>query len=289
MCKALLSVWPLFAALAHADLLSINFQADYNQLFRTVGGLLYTPGSLYAVDFSSSNPLAVGIWWLGSPLYFSTGPLVRSTDTSWIFQGGSFSRSGFGWLWQLPSGYSTCEDAGLTANQQFDGTCWIDGKLSGTVIGDVAVSLTNPASEPVPTPTYSAGSSGKNLSLTNSVSEPMPGSFTSWQFSLTAPVTFTINRDLAIGLDISRGPYSGSFTVTGTWWNEVDFFLDPPPTDPGFDNPPFWRTLGDDTSFVLSGITVPEPSSWILLAPVLFAVVVRNPHKILSSLVRRVP
>jgi hypothetical protein len=123
----------------------------------------------------------------------------------------------------LPTGYATCEAAGFITSDI--GACIITPVLSGTLTGDVVLSLSD-----IP---------------------PKTGEF-STMFDLRGPVEFSISPDLARAGGVSAGPYFGSLTVEGLYFQ-----------DTSLDGQPEYRMFY--SLFEVSGATVPEPSAFISL------------------------
>jgi len=208
--------------------------ADFQHASGTVAGLSEGIGlggySDSGGHFLFSNPLAPMVG-LAAHEGVGTGPLVAQTDTSWTFHGGGVVAEPDGegaTIIPLPPGYSTCEAAGFITSDI--GGCIINPVLSGTLTGDVLLSLSGIAPEP----------SGALFA----------------RFDLTGPVTFDITPDLARAAGVSAGPYFGSLSVEGA------YFQDTPP----FDGQAEYQMFYD--LFEVTGTTVPEPSALLLLATV---------------------
>ena len=186
-------------------------------------------------QFLFSNPLApmVGLAG-GAQESMGTGPLVAQTDTSWTFHGGNVlarADDGGGFI-PLPPGYSTCEAAGFITSD-LDGMCLIFPVLSGTLTGDVVLSLSGVAPE-------------------------TSGGFSA-MFDITGPVRFDISADLARAGGVSAGPYFGSLTVEGSYFQ-----------DTSLDGQAEYHIVYH--LFEVSGVIVPEPSTFFFLLTAIVSV-----------------
>jgi len=211
-----------------------NIGADFQDNSGTVAGLsegvVLGGFSDSGGHFVFSNPLAPVVG-LAAHEGVGTEPLVAQTDTSWTFHGGGVNAESDGEgasIIPIPPGYATCEAAGFTTFPTEIGMCSVaDPALSGTLTGDVVLSLSNVAPE----------TSGGILA----------------GFDLTGPVTFDISPGLARAGGVSAGPYFGSLTVEGIYFQ-----------DTSLDGQAEYVMSYD--LFEVSGATVPEPSTFMFLS-----------------------
>jgi hypothetical protein len=161
-----------------------------------------------------------------------TGPLIAHTDTSWTFgEGNVLAEPGdSGGGAYIPLPPGYATCEAAGFVTYVAGLCsFAPAGLNGTLTGDVVLSLSD-------VPETSGGFSAT--------------------FDLTGPVTFSISSDLANVAGVSAGPYFGSLTVEGVYLQDIS---------------------GDGQAeyamnyhlFEVSGVTVPEPSTLLLLASVL--------------------
>jgi hypothetical protein len=118
-----------------------------------------------------------------------TGPLISSTSTSWIFNGGTFHRDPSIALDRIdspPPGYTTCEEAGYFTAATWCLLPYSMGDINATILGPVTLSFDNHA------------------------------------FELSGSLSFSLDEGLAHLLDASAGPYAGVFALDGVVVEPVD-------------------------------------------------------------------
>jgi hypothetical protein len=222
-----------------------DFQGAGGTVAGLSGGLALGGSSDVGGHFLFSSPLAPVVR-LAAHESVGTGPLVAHTGTSWTFHGGGVVAESDGEATTtipIPPGYATCEAAGFATFTVGTGRCVVnDPALNGTLTGDVVLSLSN-------------------------VVPDASGGFLAG-FDLTGPITFGITPGLARAGGVSVGPYFGSLTVQGFYFQ-----------DTSFDGQPEYRMTYD--LFEVTGVTAPEPSTLLLLAAAAgIALLVSRSHRV---------
>lgn len=174
------------APLARADYVAgtgswFNFGAGYVRQNRLSLGRVEGVGPWRS---SNTQKIAqVGVDWFG----LFTGPLLWHTDTSWIFEGGTFGgytgrQSAFG---PIPDDFETCEAAGLLPAYA-PGWCTFAASVTGALIGNSVLTLSD-----------------------------MSDYVDLKQFTFSSLASFEINTSLAAYLRVSPGPYFGGIEASG--------------------------------------------------------------------------
>src|SRR5579872_3679268 len=216
----------LVPGLANGDVVSFEARGAAFTFISSLDDVFSFTGEDLDIPFASSGTNLRAIEQAGN-ISATSGPLIHHTDNTWTYgAGGSLSVSqGLFTTVPLPDGYATCEAAGLTSYVSLLPLCSPNGNLI----------------------------SGQEKGL---------ATFTLGQIlTFTAPVSFDINAGWANALDVSTGPYYGTFTAT-FFQNE----LYPDVFPAGIYGQGLW----------LSGTTVPEPTSMLLLATALGIVLLRK-------------
>lgn len=178
------------------------------------------------------------VLWSGNPLFISTGPMVFGSETFAIYNTATISAdTNYGGFVPLPPGFATCEEAGLFA--------WIDGcRLDASLWG------------------YSPGQVTLLFGPTSAFnSETGDHWATVRDFSLFGHLYFDISDQLALALGVGSGPYLGAFRLQGKYYHDGSI-------DPGIPGLSDFDHSIRDESLLVTGTTVPEPSSIALLATV---------------------
>jgi hypothetical protein len=174
---------------ARADFVGNNDEGVLN--FVTAGNGSFTDlnsdggGQLY----SSQN----SVGWDGTIEVISVASIISQTATSWEFGAGELSANpevnGLVFV-PIPSGYPTCEAAGLSTNPNGPPACVFTPTISGTIL-DATL-----------TETLQSGA---------------------WVFDLSGSVEFNISDNLAVGWGIATGPYFGSFDTHDEFYAGIPF------------------------------------------------------------------